>query len=84
MIHCDGVKRMIDGRGRRALGTDLDSLGIPETPRREAADFLGNRSGKKQGLALLGTGLDNPAHIGKEAHVQHAINLIENQEVELR
>jgi hypothetical protein len=43
-------------------------------------DFSGKGSGKKQRLSLAGEKSDNLADGRYEAHVEHAVGLIQNQE----
>ncbi len=60
---------------------DLDRLRIAQDPRGEALDLRRERGGKKQRLAIGRDLLDDPAHIGEETHVEHAIDFIEDEHV---
>ncbi len=82
LINGDGVKGVGDGLGRGASGTDLDAFGVFQAPCGEALDFLGNGGGEKQGLSFLWALIDDAAHVGKEAHVKHAIDFVEDEELE--
>jgi len=73
---------MRDSLSRRATRADLNALGVLQAPGRESLDFLGNRCREKQGLPLLGTLFHNAPDIWEEAHVEHAVHLVEDEKLE--
>jgi hypothetical protein len=57
-------------------------LGLGEVVVDEAADPEGNRRGEEQRLPLRRHVLHDLAHLHREAHVQHAVGLVEDQRLD--
>ena len=74
----DALVDLLDGAAlpRR----DLDPLGVLQDLRRELGDVARHGGGEQQRLALLGDRADDAAHVLDEAHVEHAIGLVEDEE----
>ena len=79
----NGIEGVLDGLGCGTADSDGDLLRIAETPGGKPLDLLGDRCREKERLALLRALLDDAAHIGKESHVQHAIDFIEHKDLEV-
>ena len=58
---------------------DFDGQGIPEHPGSESFDFRRDGGGKKQGLAFGGAETDDFFDVGQEAHVEHPVDLVQNE-----
>ena len=63
------------GCRRRHLGPDR----LVQDAGREPVDAVGHGRREEQGLTLLGQERDDPAHIRKKAHVEHAVGLVEDE-----
>jgi hypothetical protein len=76
----DGLRDRLPGRGDRVDG---HFHRLVQQPARELADLarLGGR--EEQRLALARKRLCNAANIGNEAHVEHAVGLIEDEHLHL-
>ncbi len=57
---------------------------VVQTPCRQSFNFLRNRRREEKCLPLLRTFFDNSPDIGKKAHVQHPIDLIEDEKFKPR
>ena len=78
-----GIKGVLHRLGGRATGSDGDLTGITQTPGGEALDLLGNGCGEEEGLTLLRALLHDAADIGKESHVEHPVDLVEDKNLEV-
>src|SRR5690606_29469807 len=65
-------------RWRTALA-DLDQFRVLHRPLDQAFDLAGDSRAEKRGLPLGRKLADNPAHVRKEAHVEHAIRFIQDE-----
>ena len=74
-----GTKMLLHSLCGLSHAGDLDGDGIGEHRVDRALDGRGNGGREEQRLALLWTGRDNAANAGPEAHVKHAVGLIEHQ-----
>ncbi len=63
---------------------DLDGDGIVEQAGGEPPDVLRERGGEQQRLALRRDELDDPADVRQEAHVEHPVRLVEDEDLDLR
>src|SRR6266480_1437789 len=77
----DGIDRVGHGFGRRTAHTNLHQLGISQDPRGEALDLRRQRCRKKKRLPVGRNFFDDPTNVGQKAHVQHAIDFIEHENV---
>ena len=75
----DALVDLLDGAAL-ALRRDLDPLGVLQDLRRELGDVARHGGGEQQRLALLGDRADDAAHVADEAHVEHAVGLVEDEE----
>ncbi len=64
-------------------GCDLYRQRVVQQPLRQSADVVGIGGGEQQILPLLRQQLDDFANVVDEAHVEHAIGLIEHQHLDL-
>ncbi len=82
-----GLGHRVEGmRNRLCRRNDpnLYRLRIIENPASECTDVLGHSRGEEQRLPLLRHLADNPANIREEAHIAHAVGLIEDQYLHVR
>ena len=79
----DRIDRVRDGFGRRTPRADFDHLRIAQNPRGEPLDLGRKRGGEKQRLPVGGNLFDDPAHVGQETHVEHAIDFVEDEDVDV-
>ena len=75
------VDALFDLLDRLALGRNLDALGVLQDFRRELGDVVRHGGREQQRLAVLGDRARDAAHVADEAHVEHAIGLVEDEEV---
>ena len=68
-------------RGLR-LALELDGDRVLEHLLGEARDGPGQGGGEEQGLAARGQVPEDPLDVGEEAHVQHAVGLVEHEDLE--
>ena len=66
-------------RGRRGLG-NFDPLGIVQEGFGDAADFRRHRRGEEQRLPRERDQLADAFDVGNEAHVQHAVGFVDDQQ----
>jgi hypothetical protein len=71
-----------DRLGRTAASSHLHVLWFVQELLRELQHFRGHRRREEQCLTLGGQRGQNTLHIGPEAHVQHAIRFVEDQDLE--
>ena len=69
---------LLDRRHRQRLLFDLHGLRFAGVPIDQIANGLRNRRGEKHRLPLLRCGLQNMFDILAEAHVEHAVRLVED------
>ena len=81
--HSHGIERVLHRLGGRTTGTDGDLSGVAQAPGGEALDLLGNGCREEEGLPLLGALLHDAADIGKESHVEHPVDLVEDKNLEV-
>ena len=78
----DGIDLMADCRrgpvGRRHRNAD----GIAHDRPGERLDFRRHRRGEEEGLSLPREGVDDPADVREEAHVEHPVGLVEDEDLE--
>ena len=82
-VHGDGVDGLGDADGGGGLAFDLDDGGVFEELHGELADFIGHRGGEEEGLAFFGEGPEDAADVGEEAHVEHAVGFVEDEDFEV-
>ena len=71
---------LLDGR---RFGGDCDLRGVRDELAREAADRIGHRGGEEERLAGLRQLRDDAADVWQEAHVEHAVRLVEDEALDL-
>ncbi len=79
----DAVEALADLRGRVALG-ELHLLRLAQELSARAHDLFGERGREEQRLALRRTALHDRGDVVEEAHVEHAIRLVEHERLERR
>ena len=82
-VHGDGVDGLGDADGGGGLAFDLDDGGVFEEFHGELADFVGHGGGEEEGLAFFGEGAEDAANVGEEAHVEHAVGFVEDEDFEV-
>ena len=75
---------MLDELGRGVARRDLDGERIVQQPVRERADLVRERRREQQVLALLRQHREHAADVADEAHVEHAVGLVEHEVADLR
>ena len=70
-------------RPARMLAADLDLGRVAERPAGEPLDLGREGRGEEEGLAVLRALLDDALHVGQEAHVEHPVDLVEDEDVDL-
>ena len=79
LVRGDRVEGMTDGFGSGTAQADFDGQGIAQHPGGESLDFWRDGGGEKEGLALGGAETDDLFDVGQEAHVEHAVDLVQNK-----
>ena len=79
-VAADFVDGLGDGFCGVGASTDLDGGGLVKELVGEGFDFWGEGSGEEEGLAFFGEGANDSADAGEEAHIEHAIGFIEDEE----
>jgi hypothetical protein len=75
------LEQVLRYRFRRIRSTtDFDQFRIMHELPSQPLDFSGKGSGKKQRLSLAGEKSDNLSDGWYEAHIEHSVGLIQNQE----
>ena len=74
---------MLDGFCRRVAAFRLDSDGFCEEILRELFDVIGECGREQQRLALFWQQREDALEVGHEAHIQHAVCLVQNQYLHL-
>ena len=82
MILHDGVDAELDAVGGLGGGADLDADGLLDVVLDDLGDVGVEGRGVAHGLAGLGEGADDATDGREEAHVEHAIDLIEDEHVD--
>jgi hypothetical protein len=84
LVAAKQLRLVRDRRRRRVADAQLHQLGRAHDLQREAHDFLGHRRGEEQRLprSVGGQLRDDELHVRPEAHVQHAVRLVEHEDVE--
>ncbi len=82
LVDGDGVERVGDGGGDFAAG-DLDLHRIDQAPLCEGLDRGGHGGGEEKCLAAFPWAeIDDFAHLREEPHVEHAVDLIEDENLD--
>ena len=79
----DRVNRVRDCFRRRTARTDLYQFWITQYPCSEALDLRWQRRRKQKRLSIPGNPFHDAAHIWQKSHVEHAIDLIEHEDVHI-
>ena len=79
----DEVRSLLDLLGRRVAPADLDTDGGMQQLRRERANVVRKRGGEQQALPLARQHRDDAANVGQETHVEHAIGLVEHEDLDV-
>ena len=72
----EGVRNSVRGPAE----ADGDTLGVVQGGRSQFFDFLRESSRKKHGLPFGGDVLENALYVRQEAHVEHAVGLIQDKD----
>ena len=76
------VEHLTDALGRGRLALDVERHRVMQHVLRQALHFRGHGGAEEQRLALLRQAREHAADIGQEAHVEHAVGLVDHQHVE--
>ena len=79
-----GIKRVRHGLGGALAAADLDRDGVLQDPLGQRLERRGQGRGEEQRLPLFRRLPDDLRDIGQKAHVEHAIDFIEDQMLESR
>ena len=77
----DGVDDLVDQVDGGVWGCDLDRCRRGQQPLCEVADLVGEGRGEEQVLALGGEEGQDRADVADEAHVEHPIRLVEDEDL---
>jgi hypothetical protein len=72
----EGVGDGADGFGE----ADLDGDGVVEHVFGEGTDVVGHGGGEEEGLPIGGKVLEDAADVGEEAHVEHVVGFVEDED----
>ena len=73
---------LVHERSGGVLGRDLDHRRVDDEVGREALDLVGERGREQQVLARHGKQREDLAQVMDEAHVQHAVGLVEHEHLD--
>ena len=73
---------LADGLHRRGGRVDLHHSHIVQQPVGDLLDLRRHGGREQQRLLFLGRFVDHPAHVVDEAHVEHAVGLVEHEDLE--
>src|SRR5205807_405622 len=74
---------LVADRRRGPMGRgDRDPSGVPHDRPGQDLDLRQHRRGEEEGLAVPRKRIDNPADVREESHVEHAIRLVEDEDLE--
>ena len=78
----DRIHDLLNALGDQVLRIDFDHERFPHPASSEAQDFRGQRGAEKHCLALRWRRqpCHDPAHVGNEPHVQHAVRFVDHQD----
>ena len=77
------INRVRDGFGGQTTRSDLNGLGLAQDRRSEPLDFRRQGGGKEQGLAIERDVLHDPTDVGQKPHVEHAIDFVQHQDIDV-
>ena len=83
LVDVDGIKRVGDGFGGRTALADLNRFGIFHRPAHQRIDLRRDRRREQHSLPGLGHAVDDLAHVGHEAHIEHAVGLVQHQKFDI-
>ena len=83
-VAVDGDHELVDELGRGVPRRDLDARGLVEQARREAADVVRERRREQQVLPAGRQQVDDLADVADEAHVEEAVGLVEDEDLDAR
>ena len=78
----DGIERVVHGLVDGAVDAAFDALGVPQRERGDGGDLGRHGRGEEQRLAVLRAAGDDVLHDGQEAHVEHAVHFIEDEDLD--
>ena len=73
-----------DVSGGFVVASHIDTDGITEVARGESLDLLAHGGAEQQNLAVRLGLVENTSHHGQEAHIGHAVGLVDHDETHLR
>jgi hypothetical protein len=79
LLLLDEVDRLGGGFAGRGDGIDRDVERVAQKGARQLADLVGHRRREEQRLAVARDRPDDAPHVADEAHVQHAVRLVEDE-----
>ena len=82
-IAIDRVDQLADAFDGRVPGRDLDGLRVAQDRPRQASDVVRERRREHEVLALRRQQVDDPLDVGQEAHVEHPVGLVEDEDLDL-
>ena len=82
-IAIDRVDELVDALDGRVARRDLDRLRVAQDRPGQAPDVVGERRREHEVLAALRQQLDDPLDVGQEAHVEHPVGLVEDEDLDL-
>ena len=83
-VFVDEADRLVDFLGRCFFGCDRDRGRVDQDGMGQFLDRPGEGGGEEEGLSFAGEGGDNFFDVAEEAHVEHAIDLVEDEILDAR
>ena len=83
LLVVDGQDALLDVVDRLGAAAELDEDRLVQRVVDDAEHGLAHRRGEEQVLALCRDGVDDALHVRPEAHVEHAVGLVQDERVDL-
>ena len=83
LVLAHGDHELLDGLGSGALVGDLNELRVLDLAADGAHDGVVDGGREQQRLALGGDAVDDLLHIRPEAHIEHAVGLVEDEHLDV-
>ncbi len=79
LLAADMEQFLLDAVGGHRRGRDVDAHRLLQHLMRQMHDVAGHGGGEEQRLALLRQRRHDAAHVLDEAHVEHAVGLVDDE-----
>ena len=82
-VAVDRVDELADALGGGAVARDLDRDRVAQDRARKALDLVRERGREQQRLLARRQEVEDPLDVGHEAHVEHPVRLVEDEDLDL-